>query len=555
MADSERVLALLRRWRKAEGDKWLWNSHWDDLARVQLPTRQGFITTTSPGERRTDDIFDGTPMQAAIGLANAVGGMLRPEGEQWFYIRTDDENLNKVEEAGAWLHDSEKRLMKALDNPKARFRQSSGEIDLDLAVLGTGCQFIGDSKDLRHLMFQSLHLKDITVIFSDEGVPEGVFIRREFTLRNAESRFTAEALSDATRQKLSQRTRDDAYEDKVVLLHAILPRKEGRADALIARDLPYADIWIEVDARHEIQVSGYHEFPCVIPRWDTSSGETYGRSPGMVALPDSDTLQAQGETFLIAGQRAADPPLAVPNDSSFNDINTFPGGLAYYSTEAAAAVRGNPFFPLVTGANIPLTQQMQMDTRDQIRAAFYRNVLNLPVEGPQMTATEVIQRKEEFIREMGPVFGRLETDYPAPQIERSFGLMLRAGGFAPIPEVLQGKNVRFEFESPIKRIRQQVEAAAARLWVQEMVALSEVRPEALDLVNIEAYARFTHSAAHLPQSIIVDADTFEARQKQRNEAAEAEQQMIQMQQGAELAQSATGAVKQAVEATGGKAAA
>jgi len=76
----ERVNRLFKRWETLKGDKSKWNSHWDDLARVQLPRRLGFASTTVEGERRTDDIFDGTPMQAARGLANAVGGMLRPGG-------------------------------------------------------------------------------------------------------------------------------------------------------------------------------------------------------------------------------------------------------------------------------------------------------------------------------------------------------------------------------------------------------------------------------------------------------------------------------------------
>ena len=547
---SERVKSILRRWRRAEMDKSSWNQHWEDLARVQLPSRQGFVTTINEGERLTDDLYDGTPMSAAIGLANAVGGMLRPDGEQWFYIRTDSDALNEAEESQVWLQDTERRLMRSLNNPKSRFRQSSGEVDLMITVLGTGCQYIGESKDLNRLSCSSLHLKDVTIIFGDEGNPEGAFIVRNRPIRDLISRFGIDSLSDPVKQKLQGDLKFEVYDEKLRVLHAVLPRQESRAESLLARDLPYTDIWIEIDNQHEVYVGGFHEFPFVCPRWDTTSGETYGRSPGMVALPDSDTLQAQGETFLVAGQRAADPPWAVPDDSSVTDINSIPGGLAYYSPEAAAAVRGNPFFPMMSGANIPLTREMQMDTREQIRIAFYKNVLNLPVEGPQMTATEVIQRKQEFIREMGPVFSRLESDYPAPQVERAFSLQLRAGGFAPVPRLLQGRNVRFEFESPITKIRQQVDAAAARLWVQELVALGAVRPEALHLINVEGYGRFVHSAARLPKSIIASPDEFANNVARDQQAAAQAQQLAMVQQGAEIANTASGAAQQAVAAQG-----
>jgi hypothetical protein len=228
----------------------------------------------------------------------------------------------------------------------------------------------------------------------------------------------------------------------------------------------------------------------------------------MIALPDSNTAQAIQSTLLVAGQRAADPPLAVPDDSTFDAPNTFPGGLAYYDIESARAVGRIPISILETGGNIPLTREMQDANREQIWNAFFRNILRLPVGGPQMTATEIVARKEEFIREIGPVFGRLETDYTAPIVERSFNIMLRAGALAPIPEVLQGKGVRFEYQSPIKRLRQQIEAAAARAWVEEMVSLADVNPEALDLINVDAYGRFSAKAGGLPYEIINGRETW-----------------------------------------------
>ena len=150
-----------------------------------------------------------------------------------------------------------------------------------------------------------------------------------------ETRFGRDALSDRVKKLLA----DGKVDDKVKVLHAVVPRAEGRSDALLARNLPYADIWIDLDDKKAIKTGGFHEFPFVVPRWDTTSGEDHGRSPAMIALPDGDTLQAMGETILVAGQRAADPPLMAPNDGSFDAVNTFPGGLSYYDVETAAQVR------------------------------------------------------------------------------------------------------------------------------------------------------------------------------------------------------------------------
>lgn len=512
MTDETRVEEILSRRASLKTRRGLWENQWDNLARVQLPRRTGFVTQVSDGDSRTEEIFDGTPMQAARALANALGAMVRPEGENWHKVRAVEDVDESTDEAKDWFADTDERMRDAFENPKSRMRQALGECDSDLVVFGTGVVFTGEGDS--NLLFQTLHLKDAFPIFGESGNPEGLLRDRKFTVRQAVKRFGAGKLSDATKQLFN----DKKFDDYVNFVHAVLPRREGRPEANLSRNLPWADMWIELDDKRLAGSGGFNEFPFAIPRWDTSSGEEYGRSPGMIALPDSNTAQAMQSTLLVAGQRAADPPLAVPDDSTFDAPNTFPGGLAYYDLESARAVGRIPIAPLEVGGNIPLTRDMQRDNRDQIWNAFFRNILRLPVDGPQMTATEIVARKEEFIREIGPVFGRLETDYTAPIVERAFNIMLRAGALAPIPEILQGRGIRFEYQSPIKRLRQQVESAAAQQWTIEQIELSEARPDALDLINVDALGRFKARAAGLPHNIVNGEEEVEAIRQARAEA-------------------------------------
>lgn len=527
---TESVDKILARWRRLSTDKGRWHQHWDDLARVMLPRRMGFTTTVIEGERRTDDIYDGTPMQAARSLANAIGGMMRPAGIPQVKMRAEDDAIDNMGESQDWLADSNERFLNAYSNPKSRYIQVAPEIDQDLVVFGTAVEFIGESKNRNHLLFQSLHLKDATPFFSEDGEIEGLFYKRSWSARQLVNRYGEKSLSEATRQCLK-----DNPDKKIDCLRAVIPRNEFKPGAMLARNLPIADIWIEIDAKHEIFRGGFHEFPFIVPRWETSSGEDYGRSPGMIALPDSDTLQAMGETILIAGQRAADPPLFAPNDGSFDAVNTFPGGISYYDVETAATLRGSPFFPLESGNNLPITRDMQLDTRQQVLNAFFRNVLNLPIAGPAMTATEIIQRKEEFIREIGPMYGRYDTEKTAPEAERAFMVMLRAGGFLPVPPALQGKNVVFEYDSPVKRIRKQIEAAAARQWAAGIVELGQVKPEALDLINEDELGRFEAEALMIPHRIVNSRETVEAIREARLEAQAQQQQAANIAAAAEVA--------------------
>ncbi len=516
-----RIVSL---WEGVRLNKGQWNLHWEDLARYMLPSRIGFVTDPTPGDRRNQWIFDATAMRAARGLSNSVSQLLRPEGEKWVLMRAEDDALNNREEVQVWLKMAEEILLAAMYNPKARFRQASGEADTDLIVFGTAAMFIGESKGNRHLQYMTMHLKNITIAMSSEGVIDTVFQLHEFSTRQAIQKFGEKNLHSSVQDKIKTNAQDEDFmNDKAEYLRVIRPREDAKRDGLTASNLPWADLWIDLANTWEVSSGGFHEFPFAIPRWDTTSGEVYGRSPGMIALPDTETLNAMSETILVAGQKAADPSIFAPNDASFDAINSFSGGITYYDVDTATQLRGNPFFTIDQNFNLPITRDMQADTREQVEAAFFRNIFNLPVKGPEMTATEVITRKEEFIREIGPVFGRLESDYLAPIVERSFGLLLRMNAFPPIPEILQGKNIRFEYTSPVNKIREQAQVAAARLWMQEIAELSAIDKRVLKIPNVENIARFGARALDLPLGSVRTED--EVKQDVEKEEAMLKDQM------------------------------
>ncbi len=549
-SNSVRAKRRIERWKSFKTNKGQWLSHWEDLARLMLPRRLGFITQMTEGERRTEEIYDGTPMRSARGLANAVGQLLRPEGEKFFFIRAEDDRLNSSDEVQDWLKRSEDKLLNSIYNPKARFRQAAGEADMDLVVFGTAVNFVGLSRKARRLKFLTIDLKDVDIALDEEGNPDTVFQFRRFTLRQAEQRFTKAKLSEDLRRRIENKS-DTDLDTKYDFLRVVEPRANGKANAVLAKNMLFTNDWIEIASAHEVSEGGFREFPFIIPRWDTSSGEVYGRSPGMIALPDSETVNAMSETILVAGQKAADPPFFAPNDSSFDAINSFSGGISYYDVDTAVQLRGNPFFSMRNDYNLPITRDMQLDVRLQIEAAFFKNVFNLPIRGPEMTATEVITRKEEFIREMGATFGRLESDYLAPQVETAFSLLLRAGEFDPIPEILLDLNVRFEYTSPIKRIREQAEAAATRLWVQELMELQPIKPEIMDLANLDEVARHAARALDLPVGVVTSQDDVEEIRTERAEVESAALEQERLVQEAEVSATSSKTIKDLSTAMGG----
>ena len=513
------VKDIIARLQRLASERSLWEHHWQDLDDYVLAGRASFVGERMPGQKRAEKQFDGTPMQAARGLAASLDGLLRGRRGPWFAIRTANKVLGEQSEVKEWLEDSGERMADAMYNPRSRFLQRVAEVDLGLVVFGTGILFIGEDVGGRKLLFRSHHLKDCYIAENSDGDIDTLFRPFKLTARQAAQRFGAEKLGPKVQEALRSEKERDA---KFLFLHAVMP-SEDYPDR-VTHD--FVSLWIEVESEHLIATKGFHEFPYVVPRWDTAPEETYGRSPAMIALADVQTLNQMAKTILRAGHRAVEPPLAIPSSGLTSAPRTWPGGIMYFKHELLQATRGkSPIFPVETGAQLPLGLKMQQETRDMVWAAFFRNVLQLPTQGPQMTATEILQRREEFMRIIGPTFGRLEADYTGPMIERVFNVMMRAGEFAEPPEALRNTEVRFEFQSAVARIDKLVEAGAIGKTMEDLAPLladGDLSP--LDNFEKDEISRDVAEANGVPQKWLREVDERDAIRQQRAEAIAAEQE-------------------------------
>lgn len=473
---------LIQRRRRLADSRRGWEAHWQELGEMLLPQRADFLPSQTAGGKRMERQFDSVPLQAVRALAASIDGLLKPRSSRWFGLKPDDPDLEGDDAVKAWLDHVEDRLYGALTAPQSRFIQRTAEVELDLVVFGTGCLYVGERPGHGGVTFRSHHLRNVLVAENADGDIDTVFRGFALTARQATEQFGRERIGRAVTAALAQGEVDRVFR----FLHIVQPRPDFDPRRLDARALPFASIYVDEESCEIVAEGGYHEFPYVVPRWETAADEIYGRSPGMLALPDVKTLNQMGKTILRAGHKVVDPPLLVPDDGITAGPRTYPGGITSYDASILRNLGGrSPIIPLETGANIPLGREMQNDVREQVWSAFFRNVLQLPMPGPRMTATEILERREEFLRIIGPTFGRLEAEYTAPLIERVFRVMLRGGHFAPMPDILGGRQVHFVYASPIAKAQRRIEAAALRKTLDDMGPLLSARPDLLDHLDHE----------------------------------------------------------------------
>ena len=535
---NETVKLILERYHKKKGDRGQLDLLFEEIAEVMSPDRMGFTNRKRP-ERRTDKIFDTTPMLAKRGLVNAIGSMLRPKSSaagKWFDIVTEDENLMDKRAVKDWVDYAEERLWRALYNPKARFIEATGEVDDDLVTFGTGVGYLGLRDDQAGFMFRSFHLANTYIDTDTYGAVNGVHVTETLTAKQAAERWGEENLGEKTREKLTGANKDP--NQKFEFVWCVKDRFDYDPRMSSNLNMPFSSIVVDIESEHLVIEEGFEEFPFFIPRWDTGDQE-YGRGVGVLALPDVLTLQQMGKTMLRGLHRAVDPPWLLPADSMVNAPQMKPGGVSYYD---AKAIRNlgltNPFQQMESRAQIPWGLNAQQASREQVFQLFYRNVLNLPIEGPSMTATEVIERREMFVREISAVFGRLETDYTGVLIERAFNIMLRKGAFGSpddIPEELQGSEINFRFASPVEKAKRQIEEANITQGLEKAMAIGQVRPEVLDRFNWDEIAKFIATANDFPSQLTFDDDEVESIKMNNAQAVQMQQGMAMAEQGANIA--------------------
>ena len=218
----------------------------------------------------------------------------------------------------------------------------------------------------------------------------------------------------------------------------------------------------------------------------------------------------------------------VPDDGFLLPVRTVPGGLNFYRSGTRDRIE-----PLNIGANNPLGLNMEQQRRDSIRAVFYVNQLMMQ-QGPQMTATEVIQRNEEKMRLLGPVLGRLQSELLKPLIDRTFNIILRKNLFAPIPEFLQGQDIEIEYVSPLAKAQKTQELSSVMRGIEIFGSLQNVAP-VFDYLDIDGLVSHVKDILGLPAKVMRSAAEVQQIQQEKQQQQMEQAQLQQAQQVAESA--------------------
>lgn len=330
---------------------------------------------------------------------------------------------------------------------------------------------------------------------------------------------------------------------KFKVLWAIEPR-EGYKPPIddrpqLPKKMQFASYHVIIEEKVIIKESGYNEFPCSVARYRRIPGSVYGSGAMSTALPDTKQLQIMQRDFSRALQMAALGLYAGKDDGVFN-----PSTMVIAPGKIVTVNEPENFKRIDDSRAVPMLDQAIEKMQGTIRRKLLADMMT-PQYGQPMTAAETYARVDQVRQQIGPLYGRIQSEFLIPLLDRLVGIAYRAQVLGEAPEDLQGRNLSFKFVSPLARAQRLEEVGSLERYMAALPAMYEVNHEVVDNLDMDKAAQFMAQGLGVSASVMRTEDQLKAYREQK---AQAQQQQAAQEQEAVAAQQMGGAVAKGLEA-------
>lgn len=500
---------IMSKYEKMQNARSNFEARWRDcvaLVRTGTLDPQGGNT---PGEEKTLNIYDGTAPWALEQLAAGLSSYLTSPTDRWLAIYTFDE-MDQTDEILAWLEHVTDTIYREYSDPQVNLYPMLNECYMDLGGLGTTVLYQDYNWDMGHTYFKSFPLADCYIAENAMGRVDTNFRKCTMSVRQIKQEFTRSG--DQIPAKIE--SADDAQ--KFTIVHAVYPRTDkSNYKSYAPKGMPFASCWVVKELKDvpPIRESGFSEFPYHVPRWTKLAGEIYGRCPAMGSMPDIKMVNQMSKITLIAGQKAMDPPLVVPNDGFILPLATDPGSIIF-KEPGDSKIEALP-----TGEmRFDIGLEMMNQRRDAIMKAFYVDYLLRQKKKERQTLGEIQDDRNEMLRQMAPMLGRTSVELLSPMIQRTYSNLQKAGRIRPAPEALHGKRLRVGFVSPAALAQYGGKATNLQAFLQDVQQYASIHPEILDIIDTDQLAQELAKYRDISRKVINSPEKIAAIRQQRQQS-------------------------------------
>ena len=512
--------AILRRFDKLKTGASLIRNVWRDCYRYSFPLRG--VGLESDGEVKDEsnaataaelqaDLYDSTATDAARIHSSALMSGLTPANSRWFGLDVDGAS----DAAKKWLDAAADALWENIH--LSNFDAVAYDCMVDMTVAGQFVMLCDKNPKTGGFRFEQWHLANTYFSASRPSMPvDSVFNEIELTAEQAVKQYGEDMVPEKVRKCLA----DNKPDEKFRFVRTIYPRENGNGKGgRFARNLPIASCHVERESKKVVRESGYHEMPIGVPRWHPLPGTSYAFGPMFDALPDCKTLNAEVK-FVLANADLAIAGMWIAEDDGVLNARTIKIG----PRKVIVANSVDSMKPLQPSGKFDVAALEIDRLQRSIRKVLMADQLTPNNEGPAMTATEISVRVELIRQQLGPVYGRLQSEYLQWLVTRAFAVAYRAGVFGQAPQEIMDRVLSIRYISPISRAQKAVDVAAMDRYENSLALEAQAtgRTDILDNYDWDKGARKRADLLGVPMDLIPDADAVAeartGRQQQQQQA-------------------------------------
>lgn len=517
MSDS-RAVAILDRLSALKARRGNFDSLWQQIADRVLPGSAAFNTQRTPGEQRTEKMYDATASLALRKYASIIESMSTPRSQQWHRLTAADDALADNPNVKLYLEQINKRLFKVRYAPSSNFTGQVGQTYLELGAFGNSSLFV-DEEVGYGLRYRSIPLAESYFVENHVGLIDTMYRQFVYTAQQAMKRWP-QSCPEQIRTAVARHP-----DTEFTFCHCVRPVSDEDTEQRVPRGAKFVSYYVSETGKALVQSGVYFTFPYPIARDLTASGEIYGRSPPVWVLPDIKMLNEMNRTIIRAGHKAVDPPVLLTEDGALSPFDMRPGAANY----GALSATGQPLaMPFESKARLDIGLELMQSKQEVINEAFYITLFQILVESPSMTATEVLERAQEKGMLLGPLMGRQQSEFLGPMIERELDILARAGQLPPMPDELleAGGEYKIEYESPLARAQRAEEGVAIVRTMESLMPIAQAQPDVLDNFDLDEVARTLGEVNGMAAKLFRPKDDVESMRSERQQQMQA-QQMVE----------------------------
>ena len=502
------------------------------------------------------NINDNVGAKSAKLMASALMGMIWKDEKGTFRI-INSKHIEETKEVVDYFHRVTTDMSAYMERPKSRLTTSLFRTILESVIYGTSGMVTAKGGYDNPLRYFNKTVLSFYLGYNKEGEITEIFM---------DYNLSADELWDAYGEKAGQQVltaiNNNDHLTRFVVTEAIRPREREEGKSVAGKlGMPYAAHLFMPNENVYLEEGGYESLPMKVLFHEKLEYESYGRSPGMDALPTVVQANIAAEILAIGGELTAQPALGMFDNGSLAglSVDLSAGALNVFNV-AGTVPTEKPIFPLFEIGDLRVMYEWRKELQIEVASYFLLDKLYDLQTKQRMTLGEAVMREQIRSDALSPIFtqqmaflteiltrsvdilfsmGLLGVEDPANMNDPKVIALLQ-NGHTPfkIPEtvfnaMLEGIDwYDIQFISPAARIMNNEELQSTLKFISIMGEAGAISPEFVDVIDPDGTA-MKLKALTATDSIVVR--TLEERGAIRKNRADVQMQMAQVEMQAKSA--------------------